>query len=227
MLERATVSGLRKELSQLGCEVAFLKTEVLPRALMAEGMEKHGLELADVKLEFARDASADGVEGARALSAEFRIAEDLESLEFARKTLYAIADRSRFMSYFGQEKARGLYDRWFENLRSDRAAVRWAVVSHLPSRACAGLIASRISEENPRKVAHWEFVGVSEDFRGQGVGKAMADHLLRAHANEGVGRIRVGTQIDNLDAAVFYQAIGFRLVKTFYQFHLHPLRDRE
>jgi ribosomal protein S18 acetylase RimI-like enzyme len=221
LLDRTTAAELRKELGSLGCELGFLKTEVFPRALIAEGLAKEGLEIADVKLWFARSLKEGSLPNSRPLASDFEMGEHPDFLEDIRKPLYGIADRSRFGFYFGSEKARTLYDAWLENLRKNSANVRWSIVSHKPTRTCAGLLAARIVDRVSGTEAEWDLVGVSEEFQGMGVGKAMAVHSLRQLTDEGVTRLSVGTLIDNREAANFYQALGFRLEKTLYQFHLY------
>jgi ribosomal protein S18 acetylase RimI-like enzyme len=220
-LNHALVDELREELRALGCELGFLKTETFPRALIAQGLANQGLEIADIKLWFTMKLGGTSSPEPRTLAAEFRTESALGSIEEARKPLYGIADRSRFGFYFGSEKARKLYDSWLDNLRKDQIGVRWSVVTHLPTHSCAGIMAARVFDGEGGRGAEWDLVGVSEGFQGQGIGKAMAGRLIRDLANEGVSKISVGTLIDNRDAANFYQTLGFRLEKIYYQFHLH------
>jgi ribosomal protein S18 acetylase RimI-like enzyme len=74
------------------------------------------------------------------------------------------------------------------------------------------------------KTALFDLMGVSERFRGQGIGKALVEAGCRWAQGEGLDLVEVGTQGTNSRVLGMYQKLGFLVVGT--QVTLHWLRDR-
>lgn len=60
-----------------------------------------------------------------------------------------------------------------------------------------------------RKVALLEDMVVAKDSRGQGIGSRLLDHAIDWAAHQGLGRITLLTDHDNLRAQHFYESRGF------------------
>lgn len=65
-----------------------------------------------------------------------------------------------------------------------------------------------------------ELIAVDEKYQGEGVGKSLIYTMESFVIDRGVKKIKVGTQINNILAAQFYNAMGFKYVSCESIYHL-------
>ena len=65
-----------------------------------------------------------------------------------------------------------------------------------------------------------ELIAVDEKYQGQRVGKSLIHTMESFVINQGVQKIKVGTQVNNISAAQFYNAKGFKYVSCVSMYHL-------
>lgn len=65
-----------------------------------------------------------------------------------------------------------------------------------------------------------ELIAVEERFQGQRVGKSLIHKMESFVIDKGIKKIKVGTQINNIPAAQFYDAMGFKYVSCGSIYHL-------
>jgi ribosomal protein S18 acetylase RimI-like enzyme len=76
------------------------------------------------------------------------------------------------------------------------------------------------SLEKSKSIATIELIAVDKKFRGQRVGKSLISQMESFAYNNGIKAIRVGTQIDNANAAQFYTCCGFKYINCSSVYHL-------
>ena len=65
-----------------------------------------------------------------------------------------------------------------------------------------------------------ELIAVDEKYHGQKVGKSLIHTIETFVIDQGIQKIRVGTQVNNISAAQFYYAMGFKYVSCGSIYHL-------
>jgi ribosomal protein S18 acetylase RimI-like enzyme len=65
-----------------------------------------------------------------------------------------------------------------------------------------------------------ELIAVHEYFRGQRVGKSLIQTMETYLIEKNIKKIKVGTQVDNVSAAQFYNSVGFKYVSCSAVYHL-------
>jgi Acetyltransferases len=80
----------------------------------------------------------------------------------------------------------------------------------------AGYILFSISDD----VSIIELIAVDKKFQGQKVGKSLVLNMESFVMNLGIKKIKVGTQVNNITAAQFYSAMGFKYVSCGSVYHL-------
>lgn len=65
-----------------------------------------------------------------------------------------------------------------------------------------------------------ELIAVDEKYQGQRVGKSLIHAMESFVIDQGIQKIKVGTQVNNISAAQFYSAIGFKYVSCGSIYHL-------
>lgn len=65
-----------------------------------------------------------------------------------------------------------------------------------------------------------ELIAVDEKYQGQGVGKSLIHTMQSSVIDQGIKKIKVGTQVNNISAAQFYNAMGFKYVSCGSLYHL-------
>jgi ribosomal protein S18 acetylase RimI-like enzyme len=84
----------------------------------------------------------------------------------------------------------------------------------------AGFLILQMSEENGKRTAVIDLIGVSPRFQRQGVGQSLIRTCINSEQIR-FDEIQVGTQLANGSSIQFYQKLGFRLIKSQYVFHYH------
>ena len=65
-----------------------------------------------------------------------------------------------------------------------------------------------------------ELIAVDEIYQGQRVGKSLIHTMELFVIDQGIMKIKVGTQVNNVSAAQFYSAMGFKYVSCGSMYHL-------
>ena len=188
---------------------AFLQTRVSAAdvARVAE-LERAGWSVVDVNVTLARDPGAET--GSPAWAVHRATAAD-------RDPLLAIAENDYDVSRFHLDAeipdpvARRIKHDWLgaclDGERGDHVLVADA------DSGPAGFLA--VLRTPDAQVI--DLIAVRAAARGTGAGRALVAHLLAASD----ATVRVGTQIANVGALRFYEALGFRAVDTRYVLHRH------
>ncbi|WP_053954712.1 GNAT family N-acetyltransferase [Inediibacterium massiliense] len=80
----------------------------------------------------------------------------------------------------------------------------------------AGYILFSINEDN----SVIELIAVDEKYQGQRIGKSMIQTMESFVIDQGINKIKVGTQVNNISAAQFYSKMGFTYVSCGSVYHL-------
>lgn len=83
-----------------------------------------------------------------------------------------------------------------------------------------GKIAGFLLFASEETCATIELIAVDEDFQGQGVGKSLIKTMESYNANKGINNIKVGTQLNNIQAVQFYSKMEFSYVNCSSIYHL-------
>lgn len=65
-----------------------------------------------------------------------------------------------------------------------------------------------------------ELIAVDEKYQGQRVGKSLIHTMESFVIDQGIKKMKVGTQVNNISAAQFYNAMGFKYISCGSMFHL-------
>jgi dTDP-4-amino-4,6-dideoxy-D-galactose acyltransferase len=130
---------------------------------------------------------------------------------------YYIAERSRFgndpkLQQMGLDKK--MYKEWTTNCVKGNAA-KYVFVAKVDEQI-AGMIA--VGEKNNR--GDIIMVAVDENYRGQGLAKALIQKVEVQFIKDGLMISQVVTQLDNKEACLLYEKCGYRIevVENFYHF---------
>lgn len=72
---------------------------------------------------------------------------------------------------------------------------------------------------------HINNLSVRGDFRGQGLGTALLEHVLRAGASRGAGRATLEVRRSNAPARRLYERLGFEVAATRPNYYVSPPED--
>lgn len=108
--------------------------------------------------------------------------------------------------------------RWIENYcRRARGSALYAAEI---DGSTAGFLAVIESEDQARRAAVIDLVGVADDAQGRGVGTALTAHFVREWKGR-ADELRVGTQVANTRSLRLYERLGFRIADSAYVLHAH------
>jgi len=91
---------------------------------------------------------------------------------------------------------------------NDREIVCIAFIDGVPVGFCSGLIVKSMCYSNPR--ADIEALFVREEYRCQGIGKALMQCLEKALIHCGIYHFHINTFADNINAQSLYKKLGFK-----------------
>lgn len=180
-------------------------TSDVPRV---SALERAGWSVIDVTVTLRRDPGIDGAGGSWAVGPPG--AEDREALLAIAETDY---DVSRFH-----------LDPQIPSATACRIKRDWLAACLDGERGDHVLVAS--TEAGPAgflavlrtpTALVIDLIAVREEARGMGAGRALVAHLLRASEHA----VEVGTQVANVGALRFYEALGFQTRETRYVLHRH------
>ena len=112
-----------------------------------------------------------------------------------------------------QEQAKNIYLHWTECAFGQEN--KYFVISKREG-SVAGYILFSMSEES----SVIELIAVDEKYQGQRVGKSLIHTIESFVIDQGIQKIKVGTQVNNISAAQFYNAMGFKYVSCGSMYHL-------
>lgn len=140
-----------------------------------------------------------------------RLSKNEQIIDIASKSF----NYSRFFNdpKLPQKQAQNIYLHWTECAFSQEN--KYFVISDR-GRNVAGYILFSFIEDS----AVIELIAVDEKYRGQRVGKSLIHTMESFVINRGIKKIKVGTQVNNVSAAQFYNSMGFKYVSCGSMYHL-------
>lgn len=132
-------------------------------------------------------------------------------LDIARKSF----NYSRFFTdpKLSREQAKNIYLHWTECAFCQEN--KYFVVSEREGNV-AGYILFSFNED----ISVIELIAVDEKYQGQRVGKSLIQKMESYVLDHRIQKIKVGTQVNNISAAQFYNALGFKYVSCASMYHL-------
>jgi len=132
-------------------------------------------------------------------------------LDIARKSF----KYSRFFNdpKLPEEQAKNIYLHWTECAFGQEN--KYFVISEREENV-AGYILFSFYEDS----SVIELIAVDEKYQGQRVGKSLINTMETFVIDQGIKKIKVGTQVNNISAAQFYSAMGFKYVSCGSMYHL-------
>jgi ribosomal protein S18 acetylase RimI-like enzyme len=126
---------------------------------------------------------------------------------------------SRFFndSYLPKKKVQDIYVHW-TNCAFNKSE-KYFVITEINNKVAGYLLFSINVEQS---FATIELIAVDKEFRGQNIGKRLISELELFVYGKGIKSIRVGTQVDNISAARFYNACGFQYTSCNSVYHFWP-----
>ncbi|WP_312654106.1 GNAT family N-acetyltransferase [Proteiniclasticum sp.] len=132
-------------------------------------------------------------------------------VDIARKTF----NYSRFFNdpKLPKEQAKNIYLHWTECAFGQEN--KFFLISEREGNV-AGYILFSIHEDS----SVIELIAVDEKYQGLRVGKSLISKMESFVIEKGIQKIKVGTQVNNISAAQFYNAMGFKYVSCGSMYHL-------
>jgi ribosomal protein S18 acetylase RimI-like enzyme len=194
-----------REAADDGYAHVILRVEVEQLAL-ARAAEECGLRLVDVSVDHS--AKVGPRRALTALGPSVRLAgpADVDVLRCIAQESFR---HSRFASdpFFTKEQSAELHRQWVSNLCNGLAD---AVIVAEATGEIAGFTSCVRQSDGSGRIP---LIATSEDFRRQGVGRALVDASLQWFASAGIGVAHVKTQVANYPALALYHAAGFAVTK--------------
>lgn len=124
-------------------------------------------------------------------------------------------DFSRFFNdpNLPQEQAKNIYLHWTECAFSQEN--KYFVISEREGNVAGYILFS--TDEDSSVI---ELIAVDEKYQGQRVGKSLINTMESFVIDQRIKKIQVGTQVNNISAAQFYNATGFKYVSCVSLYHL-------
>lgn len=205
-----------KEAADDGYHHVILRAAVEQLGL-ARAAEECGLRLVDVAVDHS---TAVGPRRALvALGPSLRPVRD-EDLDALRCIAEDSFKHSRFASdpFFTREQTAGFHRQWVSNLCDGLADI---VIVAEASGEVAGFTSCVRQADGTGRIP---LIATSEDFRRQGVGRALIDASLEWFAAASITTAYVKTQVANYAALALYRAAGFTVAKGELTFSAMPHR---
>ncbi len=138
-------------------------------------------------------------------------------VDIARKSF----NYSRFFNdpKLPQEQAKNIYLHWTECAFGQEN--KYFVISEREGNV-AGYILFSLNEDS----SVIELIAVDEKYQGQRVGKSLIHTMESFVIDQGIQKIKVGTQVNNISATQFYTAMGFKYVSCGSVYHLWEIAGR-
>jgi dTDP-4-amino-4,6-dideoxy-D-galactose acyltransferase len=173
---------------------------------LARIAEQCGLRLVDVAVDHAAPIIARRAPVALGPSLRPVARTDVDALHGIAEDSFR---HSRFTSdpFFGGERAAGFYRQWIRNLCDGLADIVFVAEA---SGEIAGFTSCARQADGTGRIP---LIATSEDFRRQGIGRALIDASLAWFASAGIRTAYVKTQVANYPALALYRATGFTVVR--------------
>lgn len=125
-----------------------------------------------------------------------------------------IFENSRFLNdpNIDTDKADGLYKNWIKN--SFDKEDKYFIYYKNENKIC-GFIIFNIKDQ----ITTIELIAVNSTIKRQGIGSIMMRCLDDYSFNRGIRTLKVGTQIENINAINFYNGCGYRMSNIRYIYH--------
>lgn len=138
------------------------------------------------------------------------LSKNAQIIDIARKSF----NYSRFFNdpKLPEEQAKNIYIHWTESAFGQEN--KYFVISEREGNI-AGYILFSIVGDN----SLIELIAVDEKYQGQRVGKSLIQTMEGFIEDKGIKKIKVGTQVNNISAAQFYNAMGFKYVSCRSMYH--------
>jgi len=122
---------------------------------------------------------------------------------------------SRFFndSKLPEKKAKNIYIHWTECAFNNKD--KYFVISEREGNVAGYILFSFIED---RSVI--ELIAVDEKYQGQRVGKSLINTMESFVIDKGIGKIKAGTQVNNISATRFYSKMSFEYVSCGSVYHL-------
>jgi len=141
------------------------------------------------------------------------------------KTIMVIAEESfKYSRFFNdrklpQNRAKNIYIKWTEN--SFEKENKYFTVAKIDNKI-AGFIIFNFNSD----IAVIELIAVDKNYQGKKIGKQMLLKLEEFLEDKKVKILKVGTQVNNIEAVGFYSATGFKYVACNSVYHMWRNEDR-
>lgn len=144
--------------------------------------------------------------------------EEYESKEVSHSLLdltFQSGQHSRFLldPKFGKEKFEQLYQIWIEKSVQKKIAQKVYVTQH--ENTLTGFVTVGVKDLE----MNIGLIATDENYRGQGLGKALVHKVIADFNNSNQNILSVYTQLDNENACAFYEKCGFKLDNVEYIYH--------
>lgn len=139
------------------------------------------------------------------------LSRNVQILDIAKKSF----NYSRFFNdpMLPQEQANNIYLHWTECAFGQEN--KYVVISEREGNV-AGYILFSFNEDS----SVIELIAVDEKYQGQRVGKSLIHTMESFVIDQGIKKNKVGTQVNNILAAQFYNVMGFKYVSCGSMYHL-------
>ncbi len=111
------------------------------------------------------------------------------------------------------EQAKNIYLHWTECAFEQEN--KYFVISEREGNVAGYILFSLIEDSSVI-----ELIAVDEKYQGQRVGKSLIHKMESFVIDQGIRKIKVGTQVNNISAAQFYNAMEFKYVSCGSMYHL-------
>jgi len=167
--------------------------------------------LADVNIQFIKDLAEEAGYKDDKSFVETSLSRNEQILDIAKNSFHY----SRFFNdpKLPEEQARNLYLHWTECAFGQED--KYFAISEKDEKI-AGFILFHVEEGS----CVIELIAVDEKYQGQGVGKSLIRSMEAFAIAIGIEETKVGTQVNNISAANFYSAMGFKCASCGSMYHL-------
>lgn len=169
-------------------------------------LESAGFYLTDIGITLEKNIPLETYMNARLFKFPIKIAtvKDIPNLKNIVKSLFL---HSRFYHdpFFTKDDADKLYEAWIEDAVRGISA---DIVFYLKNKGFIACKKSRL------KIGEISLIGVKDNFRGRGIGKALLSLSLKWFSEQGFAKVRVRTQLNNINSLNFYLSAGFQIYSS-------------
>lgn len=192
-----------REAAEDGYEHVILRVPGENLALAAAA-EAAGMRLVDIGVDLAMNIASRQLVLAVGSNVRAACPGDLDALRAIASTAF---ETSRFAAdpFFTAEEVANFHRQWVTNLCEGLAKT---VIVAVASDEVAGFTSCAIQADGVGRIP---LIATSDEYRRQGVGRALVDASLRWFASAGVSTVRVKTQASNYPALALYHRAGFTI----------------